>query len=122
MFGRRNASKDIWRAVVMAGAMLGAGAGCGGSSGNGETTMPVENTTTDMTEVETEPVTDDMNNPCAGMVGGDNPCEPVEQNPCANPCEGMDEGTGDGWEEEANDERVRGSGDEGGVGRGFILA
>lgn len=117
MFGRRNASKDIWRAVVMAGAMLGAGTGCGGSSSaTGTETTPVTNTApTDGTGTAADPATD---NPCAGMVEGDNPCQPVTDNPCGdmgeNPC-------GDGWEEGAEGERVRGSGDEGGVGRGFIL-
>jgi hypothetical protein len=118
MFGRRNASKDIWRAVVMAGAMLGAGAGCGGSSaGNGADTTPVTNTA----GTETTGGDDLTGNPCAGMVEGDNPCEAVTtDNPCGdvatdNPC-------GDGWEEGVEDERVRGSGEGGGVGRGFILA
>jgi hypothetical protein len=34
MLGRRNVTKDIWRAVVVAGAMLGAGA-CSGSQKDG---------------------------------------------------------------------------------------
>lgn len=111
MFGRRNASKDIWRAVVVAGAMLGAGTGCGGSAASsGAETSPV-------TTGDDQPL---PGNPCGEVVPGDNPCEAVaDDNPCAgvtddNPCAG--------WEEDVEDERVRGSGDEGGVGRGFILA
>ena len=128
MFGRRNASKDIWRAVVMAGAMLGAGAGCGGpSASSGSETTPVENTG-GVEGVDTEPASTgtDTTDPSAGMVEGDNPCQAVaDDNPCgevANPCGDDNPCADDGWEEGDDDDRIRGSGDSGGVGRGFILA
>lgn len=108
MFGRRNATKDIFRAVVMAGAMLGATA-CGGKD-NKTTTPPApgpgaNNPCGGKTEpapapdpAKTEPAktdpakTEPAKNPCEGAK---NPCEGAK-NPCGarNPCEGGPRGRG----------------------------
>lgn len=91
---RRDATKTIWKTVVFAGAMLGSAA-CGGKS------KPAATTPDNSTEAAKDTATAD---PCQAQPDpGANPCG---EDPCADPC-------GD---------RIRGSSDEGDVGRGFILS
>ncbi len=104
MFGRRNATKDIFRAVVLGGAMLGMTA-CGGGE------KKVEEPTKDDTE-KTNPCKTDTENPCKTDPKTDdtekkNPCQPETKHPCdktENPC------------------AKRNPCDNGPRGRGFILA
>lgn len=90
---RREATKTIWKTVVFAGAMLGTAA-CGGKA---------KPATTDTT-VEAQP-DQPTGDPCAASDPNQtaNPCG---DDPCADPCA----------------DRIRGSSDEGDVGRGFVLS
>lgn len=96
---RRGATETIWKTVVFAGAMLGSA--CGSKS-----KPPVAATPDPMTQQA------DPNDPNAKKKAPDDPCA----DPCAeaNPC-------GDEWTDPCAD-RIRGSSDEGGEGRGFILS
>lgn len=96
---RRNVTGDIWRAVVVAGAMLAPSAGCGSKAPPSTlattpaTTTPA--TTADPAEVPTE-------DPQA-TTSDENPCGDDETNPCGDM------------------RRPRGD-DDGPRGRGFLLA
>jgi hypothetical protein len=78
---KRNVTLDIWRAVVVAGAMLAPGAGCGGKQNTGTTPPTVE-------EKKNPEVTPPEGNPCE-----ENPCE----NPCARPRSDEEEPRGRGF-------------------------
>lgn len=100
---KRDTAQTIFRTVVIAGAMLGSGAGCGKKAAN-TTPTPINTeaadpTTADPTAVDPANATPD---PCAGA--GADPCA------SADPC--------------AGGERPRGTDDDGGggAGRGFVLS
>ena len=98
----KSPTKTIWKTVVFAGAMLAFPA-CGGKSN----TAPAAPDNTGGTTEEVAPDEgamggeEGMADPCAGT----DPCAGVD--PCADPCGDRDRGGGE---------------EEGGVGRGFILA
>jgi hypothetical protein len=95
---RREATKTIWKTVVFAGAMLGTAA-CHKSKP--ATTQPTSAVTDEKTAADG---TTPNANPCADANA--NPCGDGATDPCADPCA----------------DRVRGVGDEGDVGRGFVLS
>jgi hypothetical protein len=97
---RREATKTIWKTVVFAGAMLGSAA-C--SKSKPAATTPAPAATVEPT------ATDPAANPCAAnatVTPDPDVANPCGDDPCGDPC-------GD---------RIRGSSDEGDVGRGFILS
>jgi hypothetical protein len=101
---RRGATETIWKTVVFAGAMLGSAAGC--SSKSKPPAAPSPGPGGDASAQQADP--NDPNakkqpDPCADQ----DPC--AEQDPCA-------------WTDPCSGDRIRGSSDEGGEGRGFILS
>jgi hypothetical protein len=71
MLGRRNRTTDIWRAVVVAGAMLGTGAGC-----SAPTKTPLPQPTAVPAEETGAPPVEHMG---TGSAGGESIAPPVEK-------------------------------------------
>ena len=96
---RRGATETIWKTVVFAGAMLGSAAGCSKS----------------------KPPVAPQPDPMAQQADPNDPeAKKKQPDPCADPCAEANP-CGDEWTDPCAD-RVRGSSDEGGEGRGFILS
>ncbi len=122
MFTSRKITKDIWRSVVMAGAMLGTTA-CGGATSTATPTAPA---------AEVAPAAEA--NPCGGETAPEaNPCGGTvapEANPCGQETAPEAKSYGDEAATPAADpcadnpcgaKRPRGNDDNGPRGRGFVL-